>query len=151
MNQGRWRGIYTPPKILAVRAARGQNFRWAGYLRGESPPKTSGTPPERKLQNDLAKIPPENFQGRNFRDTGNFRGELTGRSTGTPTERDPKNDLAVFSLGRKNQGKTVPELTVHRPELPGAGISGLRTGTSDRKSTRLNSSHRSLSRMPSSA
>ena len=114
-----------------------RNFRWAGYLRGESPPKTCGTPPERKLQKDLAKIPPENFHGRkfrpggrNFRATENFRGELPGRSSGTPPERDPKNDLAVFSLGRKKQGKIGPELPVQRTELPRAGISGLRSGTS---------------------
>ena len=48
----------------------GENFRWAGNLRGELPPTTSGTPPERDPRNDLVEIalgpelPPV---GRNFR------------------------------------------------------------------------------------
>ena len=60
-----------------------RNFRWAGNLRREFTPTTSGTPPERDPRKDLVEKPTEisrdrNFRpkGRNFRPTGNFRGEL---------------------------------------------------------------------------
>ena len=45
--------------------------------------------------------------------------------------------------------KTMDDL--HKPALDGIGYQDYRDWETDRKSTRLNSSHRSLSRMPSSA
>ena len=108
--------IYSLPQNITVGAARGRNFwyyvpelpawvrnfrflhrnfRWAGYLRGESLPKTFGTPPERKTQNDLAKFSQENFQGRNFRPggrnfraTGNFRGGTSGEKFWDPSREE---------------------------------------------------------------
>ena len=45
-----------------------------------------------------------------------------------------------------NKRENMDEMAVRRMEVPNAVLLG-----QDRKSTRLNSSHRSLSRMPSSA
>ena len=46
-------------------------------------------------------------------------------------------------------GSVKPDFALNRPEAAGCRV--LVAGRKDRKSTRLNSSHRSLSRMPSSA
>ena len=53
-------------------------------------------------------------------------------------------------LGLANHPKLV-EASVKAAKKYGAGSGAVRTISGDRKSTRLNSSHRSLSRMPSSA
>ena len=45
----------------------------------------------------------------------------------------------------------ITDKSLHRPQLALAGFVGLFTFHRDRKSTRLNSSHSSVSRMPSSA
>ena len=56
--------------------------------------------------------------------------------------RDPKNAKAIYNLGN----------TIYRINQPvEAAIAFAKAAFADRKSTRLNSSHRNTSRMPSSA
>ena len=57
----------------------------------------------------------------------------------------PGNRLGDIALGLNNAGRALPHGT-----CPYVGIGG-HSGTQDRKSTRLNSSHSEISRMPSSA
>ena len=99
MNQGRWRGIYTPPGILAVGEVRGQIFPGRISAQNLWDPSREETP-KRLSKNSTGKLP-----GPELPSHRKFLGELPGRSSGTPPERNPKNDLVNFSLGRNFRRK----------------------------------------------
>ena len=66
------------------------------------------------------------------------------------------NDLDTEPLGAVVTSDQKEEVVKNDPEMVSASVTGITAmfsvyGNADRKSTRLNSSHRSQSRMPSSA
>ena len=106
----------------------GRNFRWVGNLRGELPPKTSGTPPERKTQNDLAKIPRKiSRTGTSGQEAGiSGPSEISGGTSGEkfrdPSREESQNDLANFptwpELPARGRNFRPPEFPPKGPELP---------------------------------
>ena len=82
--------------------------------------------------------------------------DVAQRLSGSPDMNDPIHRKSDYVYNDNNQHFILhPNLTAeHLTQLenhPSKEIQGYRDWETDRKSTRLNSSHRSLSRMPSSA